>query len=129
MKWMSGLLLALPAGAAAPAAAQDLVAQRVIGAVRHCAYSNPSVTGRRRAPLVERQIGRGEPCPRRYQRPEATAPDGTPPEDASVPSMATLVAQEVSQGQRICLYEYVGQRYRRAVPLTSFCPYTPLLPR
>lgn len=127
MKWLIGLLATL-ACATPPASAQQFVNQRVVGAVRHCTYTNPSVTARRRAPLVERRIGRGEPCPRRFARSEMTSPDPSRSVEPSIPTMATLTSQDVREGQRICIYSYIGRTYRRAIPLTSVCTYTPLLP-
>lgn len=127
MKWMVGLLAILVC-ATPPASAQQLVSQRVVGAVRYCMYTNPIATRRQREPFVGRRIGRGEPCPRRFGRSDMPTPNTSLTEDPSIPLMATLTRQEVREGQRICIYSYLDRTYNRAIPLTNACPYTPVLP-
>lgn len=109
------LLLLVPAAAEA-----QLVSQHVVGANRICRYHNPDQNRRQSVPLVDRIIGRGEPCPGRYVR---VAPRPNP-----IPSMATLQRQERVEGRLVCTYEYLGRRYQRVSALGSTCPLTPLFP-
>ena len=94
-----------------------MVSQRVLGINRMCYYANPDLGARARTPVISRRIGAGEPCPVRYTRPE--------PPRVSVPSMAMLTGERIERGLRVCVYEYTGRRYTRAIPLAANCPLTP----
>lgn len=110
-------LLAAGLLATAPPAEARLVSQRVLGINRMCYYSNPAAGSRRRTPALSRRIGAGEPCPVRYSPPE--------PARVTVPSMAMLTGERIERGLRVCVYEFTGRRYTRAIPLDATCPLTP----
>jgi hypothetical protein len=125
---MARLIIAL-AIASVPAAlsATPLVREATLGAERHCFYAPPgnlrtTVTRPGQGAQLMLRIGLGEPCPQTYpvQRRERTRPA-----PALIPSMATLEASEVRGSQRICVYTYLGQSYRRAMAQNRTCPLTP----
>ncbi|MEA3015118.1 MAG: hypothetical protein QOD42_3663 [Sphingomonadales bacterium] len=125
---MTRLIIAL-AIASVPAAltATPLVREATLGAERHCFYAPPGnlrTTVTRRGQQEQRmvRIGLGEPCPQTYpvQRVQRARPAR-----AQIPTMATLAASEVRGTQRICVYTYLGQSYRRAVAQNRTCPLTP----
>lgn len=125
---MARLLIAL-AIASAPAAlmATPLVRETTLGAERHCFYAPPGnlrTTVTRRGQEEQRvvTIGLGEPCPQTY--PVQRVPR-VRPAPAQIPSMATLAVSEVRGSQRICVYRYLGQNYRRTVAQNRTCPLTP----
>lgn len=125
---MARLIIAL-AIASVPAAlsATPLVREATLGVERHCFYAPPgnlrttvTRTGQQGQRVV--RIGLGEPCPQTYpvQRRPRVRPGPT-----QIPSMATLAASEVRGSQRICVYRYLGQDYRRTVAPNRSCPLTP----
>jgi hypothetical protein len=107
------LLLAI-----APAAEARLVSQYVAGVNRVCRYENPNAGRRQTVPLVSRLIGSGEPCPVRY-------PSQRNLRTNAIPSMATLKGRQRAGGRDICVYEYLGRDYSRAVSPGAACPLTP----
>lgn len=104
--------------ATAPAAEARLVSQYVAGVNRVCRYENPNAGRRQTVPLVSRLIGSGEPCPVRY-------PSQRNLRTSAIPSMATLKGRQRVAGRDICLYEYLGREYSRAVTPGAACPLTP----
>jgi hypothetical protein len=124
---MARLIIAL-AIASSPAAlmASPLVRETTVGVERHCYYARPgnvrtAVTRRVEEQRVVR-IGLAEPCPHTYpiQRERRIRPA---PE--RIPSMATLAGSQLRGSQRICIYRYLGQDYRRTVAQNRSCPLTP----
>jgi hypothetical protein len=127
---MARLIIAL-AIASVPAAlsATPLVREATLGTERHCFYAPPgnlrtTVTRNGQEGQLMLRIGLGEPCPHTYpvQRRQRARPGPSP---AQIPSMATLGSSEVRGSQRICVYRYLGQDYRRSVAQNRSCPLTP----
>jgi hypothetical protein len=125
---MAKLIIAL-AIASVPAAlsATPLVREATLGAERHCFYAPPgnlrtTVTRRGQGEQRMVRIGLGEPCPQTY--PVQRIPR-VRPGPAQIPSMATLTSSEVRGSQRICVYTYLGQSYRRTAAQNRTCPLTP----
>jgi hypothetical protein len=126
---MAKLIIALAFGLL-PAAllASPLVRETTQGIERHCFYApegNRRVTVTRRGEEQEQRmvrIGLGEPCPHTYpiQRQRRVRPAAT-----QIPTMATLAGSELRGSQRICVYRYLGQEYRRSLPQNRTCPLTP----
>jgi hypothetical protein len=102
----------------APAAEARLVSQYVAGVNRVCRYENPNAGRRQTVPLVSRLIGSGEPCPIRY-------PNQRNLRTNAIPSMATLKGRQRVAGRDLCVYEYLGRSYSRAVTPGAACPLTP----
>ena len=92
-----------------------LVSQRLDGLHRVCGYED-RVRGRL-APPLQIMIGMAEPCPFQYPRRR--------PRPAEIPTLATLEAEILEGGQKICRYVYLGVRYNRPIRPTGYCPYTP----
>jgi hypothetical protein len=125
---MARLIIALAiASVPAALAATPLVRETTMGTERHCYYAPPGnlrTTVTRRGQEEQRvvRIGLGEPCPQTYpvQRVQRVRPA-----PAQIPSMATLSSSGVRGSQRICVYSYLGQSYRRTVAQNRSCPLTP----
>ena len=108
-----------------PAVEARLILERVEGYRRVCVYQVIGAAIDREKTLRAVRVGLGERCPMTY-RPRATSDAERPP---AIPSMATLVYQNLESGMRVCHYSHLGQRYTRSIPSTQTCPMTPTFAR
>lgn len=113
-----GLIAAAFALVSTPAIGQDrLVGQTVRGTQRTCIYEGPKKgivpTDTRFVTIV----GRGEPCPANYPKPDSKS--------SSISPMATLKSQRVGPGVRECIYGYLGRSYSKVIEVSRSCPLTP----
>ena len=115
---MAALILALAQTAQTLPLSGDLVSERVEGTRRICVYDNSRAASPQRVRLRQRQIGRGEPCPRHDPGPPA-------PRTEPIPSLATLTNDQLRGNERVCVYHYLGRDYEHRHSVDEACPYTP----
>ena len=111
------LALAALVVAAPTAAGARLVEQSTRGTKRICVYDTGFHRNNSQSRRQSIAVGIGEPCPH--------TPRSVEPSTSGIPSMATLRAQRLQRGQRVCVYSDAFASYERAVSIASNCPLTP----